>query len=110
MNKMRRKQLDELMKQAEAMDELAGALRLAKAAFDEAADDLKNQIEELRDEEQEAYDSMPESLQDGERGQDMQSAIEHMETAMELLDTEGIEIDSWCPDEIVSALDDAKAS
>ena len=31
-------------------------------------DDLHSQIEELRDEEQDAYDNLPEGLQEGEKG------------------------------------------
>lgn len=49
--------------------------------------DCKSEIEEIKDEEQEAYDSMPESLQTGERGEASQTALEALQLAED--DTEG---------------------
>ena len=43
--------------------------------------DLQAEIEELREAEEEAYDNLPESLQDGERGDAMQEAMDNMECA-----------------------------
>jgi t-SNARE complex subunit (syntaxin) len=43
--------------------------------------DLQAELEELREAEEEAYDNLPESLQDGEKGDAMQEAIEHLEDA-----------------------------
>lgn len=60
MNNTRRKEIDKLTAQIE---------------------EIKEAIEALRDEEQEAFDNMPESLQDGERGERMQSAVEALEYA-----------------------------
>ncbi|MEL7586653.1 MAG: hypothetical protein AAGU19_08050 [Prolixibacteraceae bacterium] len=60
MNKQRRKQLREIA------DKLA---------------DLNADLESLKDEEQEAYDNLPESLQDGERGQTMNEIIDTLDTA-----------------------------
>jgi hypothetical protein len=45
-------------------------------------DDLKFQIEFLVEEEQEAYDNMPESLQNGDRGEAAQAAISALEYAV----------------------------
>lgn len=62
----------------------------------EVKDNVVGQIEEVRDEEQEAYDNMPESLQNGEKGELAQAAIDAMESAIS--DIEGLsEID--CPEE-----------
>lgn len=51
-----------------------------------AAVELLNQaqsiIEECRDEEQEYYDNMPESFQNGERGEAALAAIDMMESAL----------------------------
>lgn len=60
MNNARRKEIDKLTAQIE---------------------EIKEAIEALRDEEQEAFDNMPESLQYGERGEKMQSAIDALEYA-----------------------------
>ena len=46
------------------------------------AEHLTAQLEILRDEEQECYDNMPESLQDGERGQNAQTVIDTLESAV----------------------------
>lgn len=41
--------------------------------------DAMDRLSEIRDEEQEAYDNMPEGLQSGDRGQLMQEAIDTMD-------------------------------
>lgn len=43
--------------------------------------EIQTDLEDCRNEEEEAYDNMPESLQDSERGQAMQEAISAMEDA-----------------------------
>jgi polyhydroxyalkanoate synthesis regulator phasin len=45
-------------------------------------DDLKSQIETLTEEEQDAYDNMPESLQGGDKGDAAQTAIDALESAV----------------------------
>ncbi len=47
---------------------------------------LKNELESIGEEEQEAYDNMPESLQDSEKGQTMYENIDTLETAASDLD------------------------
>ena len=42
---------------------------------------LKEELDSVKDEEQEALDSMPENLQESERGEEMQKAIDVMEDA-----------------------------
>lgn len=42
-------------------------------------EEAKTLIEIARDEEQDAFDNMPEGIQTGERGQKMEAAIESME-------------------------------
>lgn len=51
-----------------------------QAAID-ALQDLVLQIEGLRDEEQEYYDYMPESIQSGEKGDNAQTAIDSLDSA-----------------------------
>lgn len=65
MNKVRRKRL------AEAIDLINQA---------------KGILEKVKDEEQEAYDNLPESFQYGERGEQMQEYIDSMDEAYENLD------------------------
>lgn len=42
-------------------------------------EEMREEIEAIRDEEQEAYDNLPESLQDGERGERLQENIDVLE-------------------------------
>ena len=61
MNNTRRKSLQELIEKTEG---------------------LKLEIEELRTEEEEYYNNMPESFQDGEKGDRAQTVIEYLDEAM----------------------------
>lgn len=45
-------------------------------------DEAKNQIEAVRDDEQAAFDNLPESLQQGEKGQSMEEAIGNLDDAI----------------------------
>lgn len=79
MNKDRRKQLTKI---AADISEL-GVL----------TDDLKERLQTVLDEEQEAFDNLPEGFQSADRGEQMQSAIDVMEGAVNELseiDLEGI--------------------
>ena len=60
MNKARRKRL------GEALDKI---------------DEVKDILGEVRDEEQDAYDNLPESFQNSERGEEMQNYIEMIDEA-----------------------------
>ena len=62
MNKDRRKQLSEIQSKLS---------------------ELRDMIDTVLSDEQEAYDNLPESLQESERGEAMQAAIDAMESALE---------------------------
>lgn len=47
----------------------------------EKCEDLKSQIETIKDEEQEAFDNMPENLQGSERGEAMEAAADNLDSA-----------------------------
>ena len=66
MNKQRRKSIDRLI------DKLS---------------EIRDEIEMLKDEEQEAFDNMPESLQSSERGENMETAIYALDEAYESIDS-----------------------
>ena len=53
----------------------------------EELETLKSKIEEIQNDEQEAYDNLPESLQYSERGEAMESAIENLESAYNEIDS-----------------------
>lgn len=48
-------------------------------------------LEEVKDEEEEAYNNMPEGLQSSERGERMEQYIEILEEAVDNLDTTSLE-------------------
>lgn len=66
MNKARRKQISELYSQVE---------------------ELLSKLDAIRDDEQEAFDNMPEGIQQGERGELAQSAINNLEDAYNSLES-----------------------
>ena len=59
---------------------------------------LLAQVEELIEQENEAYDNLPESIQNSERGESMQTAINNMESLQSSLE----EAAGYC-DDIVNA-------
>jgi hypothetical protein len=75
MNKARRKQLDTLLEQFES---------------------LKSELETIASEERDSYDNMPESLQQGERGQASEAAADKMDEAVSSLE------------DVYSAIEEAK--
>lgn len=52
----------------------------------EALEEQRAELESIYEEEQEAYDNMPESLQDSERGQTLYDNIDALESATSDLD------------------------
>lgn len=86
MNNERRKRLAAVAKQIDELPDL---------------DEIKSELESIRDDEQEAYDAMPESLQQGERGQLSEAAIQAIENAIRA-------IDGFDPSGIVNDLDEAQ--
>lgn len=71
MNRVRRKSLKDALGK---MDELSTVL-----------ENVKDAIQAVLDEEQEAYDNLPEGLQEAERGQQMQEYIEALEGVVDSL-------------------------
>ena len=47
--------------------------------------DIKQDVESMLDEEQEKFDNMPEGLQESERGEAMQNAIDNLESASDAI-------------------------
>jgi hypothetical protein len=51
-------------------------------AISERLDELKSDLESVRDDEQNAFDQMPESFQSGERGQKAENAVSFLDDAI----------------------------
>lgn len=58
------------------------ARRKAIEKIAEKLDELKSEFEGLRDEEQEAYDNMPEAFQESERGEIAENIIYNMDSIL----------------------------
>lgn len=52
----------------------------------ESISETKAKLQDLLNEEQQAFDNMPESIQESERGEEMQEIIEYMEVAIDSLE------------------------
>lgn len=79
MNKIRRKTLRAIITKLEELENLKT--------------EIEEMLEQVMDEEQEALDNMPESLQESERGQQMQEYIDTMDSVLsdlDLFDIEGL--------------------
>lgn len=77
MNAKRRKALGAIITKLEALESLR--------------QEIQEQLEEIMDEEQDALDNMPESLQEAERGQQMQEYIDTMDGVSDELDCMNID-------------------
>lgn len=104
MNKQRRKAI------SVEMIYISGKIEALQAAIDfNQLVDLEFAIdacavEGLRDEEQEAFDGLPESLQGGERGDQMQEAIQYLDDAISgIEEASGLIDSSREPDESETA-------
>ena len=64
--------------------------RLAIAAVLAKLDDCANDVASIYEEEQEYYDNMPESFQNGDKGSTVQEALDALEAAQNVI-TEAIE-------------------
>ena len=88
MNKERRKAIAAAIKSLQELD------AQAVEEFKSKVEDIKSEIETLKDEEQEYYDSMPENMQGGEKGDAAQNAVSQMESAISSLE-EITDADDW---------------
>lgn len=87
MNKERRKQIDVVI---EAIND-----------FQNSFEELQQAIEEIRDEEQEYLDNIPENLQSSERYELAEDAVNNLESAVDWFDNVDVE-------ELTSLLEEAK--
>lgn len=67
-------------------------------------EDLRGKVDDLQSEEQEAFDGMPESLQQSDRGQASETAADALQTAYDAIDAAITSLE-----EAVNALEEAKS-
>lgn len=95
MNKARRAQIDAVIKALEG---------ISLPSFEE----IISNIETVRDEEQEYLDNMPDSLKEGEKGQNAQAAVDKFEEVIDTLRTLQDTLDEFSAEGVITDLDDAK--
>lgn len=140
MNKERRKTISELQKRIDLLNDtknnLGGGRQVVLDAYKrfvdaastawadlkthvdavkEEAESLKSDIEAIKDEEQEAFDNMPEGLQNGEKGETVTEAINKLQEAEDALGTiedldlpDFEEIEFPAIEDAMNAFDDAR--
>lgn len=101
MNDIRRKQITEAIAQVSALTLIAEDL-MGKLS------DAREAVEQIRDEEQESFDNMPEGLQESPRGQQAQECLELLEEAFAELDDLYISIGSTDLNDVTTKLEEAK--
>lgn len=120
MNNSRRKQLKSLVNDASTLnkewDHLRNEFEQVKSRIEDwtaKVVTLKDDTETLRDEEQDYKDNMPESIQDGDKGNAADDAISAIEEAMDKFDDiiQSVEtINDFDASEIEAQLGDAQGS
>lgn len=85
MNKERRKAIQDLIDTAQALSETLegeGELRVTEEVRSDLSA-LADDIENIRDEEQDYYDNMPEGFQNGDKGQNAEAAVQALDEAID---------------------------
>lgn len=88
MNKQQRKEIVEAFAGVDSEVETISALDTeeSREGFAADIDQLKETLEGIVNDEQEKYDNMPESLQNGSKGEEMQNGISELESAITSLE------------------------
>ena len=81
--------------------QISQAIEMTRKAWD-ILNDVTELLNEVRDDEEDAFDNMPESLQESERGEMMTEAIDNLDSALSL------DYDDLL-DELVEYLEEASA-
>lgn len=78
----------------ERRSRIRGLIKAFKDLSSTIQNDLSSQVQDLHDLEEEAFDNMPESMQDSDRGTAMQCAMDELQSAVDLCSEASDTIDS----------------
>lgn len=78
----------------ERRSRIRGLIKAFKDLSSTIQNDLSSQVQDLHDLEEEAFDNMPESMQDSDRGTAMQDAMDELQSAVDLCSGASDAIDS----------------
>ena len=73
---------------------IRGLIKAFKDLSSTIQNDLSSQVQDLHDLEEEAFDNMPESMQDSDRGTAMQDTMDELQSAVDLCSEASDTIDS----------------
>ena len=68
----------------ERRSRIRGLIKAFKDLSSTIQNDLSSQVQDLHDLEEEAFDNMPESMQDSDRGTAMQDTMDELQSAVDL--------------------------
>jgi seryl-tRNA synthetase len=101
MNKQRRNALSQIIDQIELLKTTFETLK-------NETESIRDQIDSERDNEQESFNNLPEGLQQGERGQDMEQAIERLDEASTTITDLFDALDGIDFNDVISNIDEAR--
>lgn len=78
----------------ERRSRIRGLIKAFKDLSSTIQNNLSSQVQDLHDLEEEAFDNMPESMQDSDRGTAMQDAMDELQSAVDLCSVASDAIDS----------------
>lgn len=78
----------------ERRSRIRGLIKAFKDLSSTIQNDLSSQVQDLHDLEEEAFDNMPESMQDSDRGTAMQDTMDELQSAVDLCSEASDTIDS----------------
>lgn len=78
----------------ERRSRIRGLIKAFKDLSSTIQNDLSSQVQDLHDLEEEAFDNMPESMQDSDRGIAIQYAMDELQSAVDLCSEASDAIDS----------------
>lgn len=78
----------------ERRSRIRGLIKAFKDLSSTIQNDLYSQVQDLHDLEEEAFDNMPESMQDSDRGTAMQDTMDELQSAVDLCSEASDTIDS----------------
>ena len=78
----------------ERRSRIRGLIKAFKDLSSTIQNDLSSQVQDLHDLEEEAFDNMPESMQDSDRGTAMQDAMDELQSAVDHCSESSDTIDS----------------
>ena len=78
----------------ERRSRIRGLIKAFKDLSSTIQNDLSSQVQDLHDLEEEAFDNMPESMQESDRGTAMQDTMDELQSAVDLCSEASDTIDS----------------